>query len=211
MAHSYGSFRHPAVAPLSRYAPMVSARTVPRADPLLSGSAMQLLGRLMDRPHDAPSAPRSWSPPRRHRRCRSRSLPWARACHLFVLFPRTTISDVQRRMMTTPADGSVHALAIEAPSTCQAIVKGLFNHHAFRDRSRSRASTRSTGRASWRRRFITSPPRSRSAHPITASRSRCRPQFRRRVRELRRADMGCRSSVVIATNVSDIAPRDRHL
>src|SRR5205814_10349028 len=53
---------------------------------------------------------------------------------LFVLFPHGRISDVQRRMMTTPTDNNVHALAIEGTfDDCQAIVKGLFNHHAFRD------------------------------------------------------------------------------
>ena len=40
-------------------------------------------------------------------------------------------------MMTTAADANVHALAIEGTfDDCQAIVKGLFNHHAFRDRVR---------------------------------------------------------------------------
>jgi threonine synthase len=54
---------------------------------------------------------------------------------LFVLFPQGRISDVQRRMITTPVDNNVHALAIEGTfDDCQAIVKGLFNHHAFRDR-----------------------------------------------------------------------------
>src|SRR6202008_4847591 len=53
---------------------------------------------------------------------------------LFVLFPQGRISDVQRRMITTPANKNVHALAIEGTfDDCQAIVKGLFNHHAFRD------------------------------------------------------------------------------
>src|SRR6185369_12713570 len=56
---------------------------------------------------------------------------------LFVLFPRGRISDVQRRMMTTVEDDNVHALAIEGTfDDCQAIVKGMFNHHAFRDRAR---------------------------------------------------------------------------
>jgi threonine synthase len=37
--------------------------------------------------------------------------------------------------MTTATDDNVHALAIEGTfDDCQAIVKGLFNHHAFRDR-----------------------------------------------------------------------------
>ena len=56
---------------------------------------------------------------------------------LFVLFPKGRISDVQRRMMTTAADDNVHALAVEGTfDDCQAIVKGLFNNHAFRDRVR---------------------------------------------------------------------------
>ena len=71
---------------------------------------------------------------------------------LFVLFPHGRISDVQRRMMTTVEDDNVHALAIDGTfDDCQAIVKGMFNHHAFRDRCGSPASTRSTGRASSRR------------------------------------------------------------
>jgi threonine synthase len=54
---------------------------------------------------------------------------------VFVLYPKGRVSDVQRRMMTTAGDDNVHALAIEGTfDDCQAIVKGLFNHHAFRDR-----------------------------------------------------------------------------
>jgi threonine synthase len=56
---------------------------------------------------------------------------------LFVLFPQGRISDVQRHMMTTAEDDNVHALAIEGTfDDCQAIVKSMFNHHAFRDRAR---------------------------------------------------------------------------
>src|SRR5262249_40553327 len=45
--------------------------------------------------------------------------------------------DVQRRMMTTAADDNVHAVAVEGTfDDCQALVKALFNHHAFRDRVR---------------------------------------------------------------------------
>jgi len=54
-----------------------------------------------------------------------------------VLFPHGRISDVQRRMMTTVDDASVHALAIEGTfDDCQAIVKGMFNHHGFREQVR---------------------------------------------------------------------------
>src|SRR6195952_377498 len=53
---------------------------------------------------------------------------------LIVLFPHGRISDVQRRMMTTTGASNVHALAIEGNfDDCQAIVKGMFNHHKFRD------------------------------------------------------------------------------
>src|SRR5215475_8706060 len=44
------------------------------------------------------------------------------------------IPGVQRRMMTTTGASNIHALAIEGTvDDCQAIVKGLFNHHRFRD------------------------------------------------------------------------------
>ena len=56
---------------------------------------------------------------------------------LVVLFPHGRISEVQRRMMTTAPDANVHALAIEGTfDDCQALVKAMFNHHAFRDRVR---------------------------------------------------------------------------
>src|SRR2546423_8678322 len=52
---------------------------------------------------------------------------------VIALYPHGRISEVQRRMMTTQAESNVHALAIEGTfDDCQAIVKGLFNHHGFR-------------------------------------------------------------------------------
>ncbi len=52
-----------------------------------------------------------------------------------ILFPNGRVSDVQRRMMTTPQDNNVHALAIDGTfDDCQALVKDMFNDHAFRDR-----------------------------------------------------------------------------
>ena len=56
---------------------------------------------------------------------------------LIVLFPQGRISAVQRRMMTTAAAANIHAVAIDGTfDDCQTIVKGLFNHAAFRDRVR---------------------------------------------------------------------------
>ena len=54
-----------------------------------------------------------------------------------ILFPEGRVSDVQRRMMTTPTDANVHAIAVRGTfDDCQALVKGMFNDHAFRDRMR---------------------------------------------------------------------------
>jgi threonine synthase len=54
-----------------------------------------------------------------------------------ILFPAGRVSEVQRRMMTTTRAPNIHALAIEGTfDDCQALVKGMFNHHAFRDRLR---------------------------------------------------------------------------
>jgi len=44
------------------------------------------------------------------------------------------VSDVQRRMMTTPTEANVHAVAVKGTfDDCQALVKAMFNDHAFRD------------------------------------------------------------------------------
>ena len=52
-----------------------------------------------------------------------------------ILFPHERVSDVQRRMMTTPDDDNVHAIAVRGTfDDCQALVKGMFNDHGFRDR-----------------------------------------------------------------------------
>jgi threonine synthase len=54
---------------------------------------------------------------------------------IFILFPHGRVSDVQRRQMTTVADANVHAMALEGTfDDAQALVKGMFNHFAFRDR-----------------------------------------------------------------------------
>jgi threonine synthase len=53
---------------------------------------------------------------------------------LFILFPHGRVSDVQRRQMTTPVEGNVHALAMDGDfDDCQARVKDMFNDFAFRD------------------------------------------------------------------------------
>jgi threonine synthase len=54
---------------------------------------------------------------------------------IVILFPQGRVSEVQRRQMTSVAAPNVHAVAVEGTfDDCQALVKGMFNHHAFRDR-----------------------------------------------------------------------------
>ena len=56
---------------------------------------------------------------------------------IFVLFPEGRVSPVQQRQMTGSNAANVHALAIEGNfDDCQALVKAMFNHGAFRDRVR---------------------------------------------------------------------------
>ncbi len=56
------------------------------------------------------------------------------AVDVFILYPHGRVSEVQRRQMTTPTAANVHALAVDGDfDTCQALVKDMFNDHAFRD------------------------------------------------------------------------------
>lgn len=56
---------------------------------------------------------------------------------VFILYPHGRVSEVQRRQMTTPVEGNVHALAVDGDfDDCQARLKDLFNDHAFRDEVR---------------------------------------------------------------------------
>jgi threonine synthase len=134
---AYGNFRHPAVAPLSQLGVNTFLLELFHGPTLaFKDLAMQLLARLMDHALAA----------RGERRtivvatsgdtggAAVEAFRDRRQVDLVVLFPQGRISDVQRRMMTTSGAGNVSAIAIEGTfDDCQAIVKGLFNHHAFRD------------------------------------------------------------------------------
>src|SRR5258707_511422 len=134
---AYATFRHTAVVPLRQIGPHQFLLGVFHGPTLaFKDVAMQLISRLMD--HVLAQ------------RARRTTIVVATSgdtggaavdafagldnVDLIVLFPHGRISDMPRRMMTTSGAAHVHALAIEGTfDDCQAIVKGLFNHHDFRD------------------------------------------------------------------------------
>jgi threonine synthase len=137
---AYGTFRHPAVVPIAQFGASTFLLELFHGPTLaFKDIAMQLLARLMDHALAArgerttivvATSGDTGGAAVEAFRGRERA-------DLFVLFPRGRVSDVQRRMMTTANDNNVHALAVEGTfDDCQALVKGLFNHHAFRDRVR---------------------------------------------------------------------------
>ncbi len=137
---AYGNFRHPAVAPLTQLNPSLFVLELFHGPTLaFKDLAMQFVARLMD--HVL------------HQRAERTTIVVATSgdtggaaveafrgraqVDVVVLFPQGRISEVQRRMMSTVPDSNVHALAIEGTfDDCQALVKAMFNHHAFRDRVR---------------------------------------------------------------------------
>jgi threonine synthase len=137
---AYGNFRHPAVAPLTQLNANLFVLELFHGPTLaFKDLAMQFVARLMD--HVL------------HQRGERTTIVVATSgdtgaaaieafrgraqVDVIVLFPQGRISDVQRRMMSTVPDANVHALAIEGTfDDCQALVKAMFNHHAFRDRLR---------------------------------------------------------------------------
>jgi threonine synthase len=137
---AYGSFRHPAVAPLVQLGTNTFMLELFHGPTLaFKDLAMQFLARLMDYALEqrgerttvvvATSGDTGGAAVEAFRG-RSR-------IDLVVLFPNGRISEVQRRMMTTVADENIHALAIDGTfDDCQALVKAMFNHHAFRDQYR---------------------------------------------------------------------------
>ncbi len=135
---AYARFRHPAITPLVQIDRNVWVLELFHGPTLaFKDVAMQLLARLMDRVLEE-----------RNERvaivCATSGDTGGAAVEAFrgrsradaiVLFPNGRISDVQRRMITTASEPNVHAVAINGTfDDCQALVKAMFNDHAFRDR-----------------------------------------------------------------------------
>jgi threonine synthase len=135
---AYSTFSHESVTPLKQlgsnlfllelfHGPTIAFKDV----------AMQLIVRLMD-----------WSLARRDHRivvmaatsgdtggAAVEAFKHSTQADLFVLFPEGRVSDVQRKQMTTVNSNAVHNIAVQGNfDDCQAIVKALFNDHAFREK-----------------------------------------------------------------------------
>ena len=135
---AYASFEHDAVAPLIQSGPNEFIVELFHGPTLaFKDVAMQLLARVIDRILEdrnsrltivgATSGDTGGAAIEAFRG-RSNS-------DIFILFPHEKVSDVQRWQMTGVEDANVHALAIEGNfDDCQALVKGMFNHHSFRDK-----------------------------------------------------------------------------
>ena len=135
---AYGTFRHPAVAPIVQLGVNTFALELFHGPTLaFKDLAMQLLARLMDHVLAARSEHRTIVVATSGDTGGAAAEAFRDRDHvdLIVLFPHGRISEVQRRMITTVGAANVHAVAIAGSfDDCQAIVKGLFNHHAFRER-----------------------------------------------------------------------------
>jgi len=139
-ASAYAGFGHAAVAPLVQIEPNTFVLELFHGPTLaFKDVAMQLIARLMDHALavrgerativGATSGDTGGAAVEAFR--------GSSRVDVMVLYPDGRVSDVQRRMMTTPREENVHALAIEGTfDDCQALVKAMFNHHAFRDRVR---------------------------------------------------------------------------
>jgi threonine synthase len=138
IGEAYSTFRHPAITPLAQIDDNLFVLELFHGPTLaFKDVAMQLLGRMMDhvlkkRGQRATIVGATSGDTGAAAIEAFRGLDQV---DVFILYPHGRVSNVQRRQMTTIADSNIHTIALEGHfDDAQAIVKGLFNHHAFRDR-----------------------------------------------------------------------------
>ena len=135
---AYAQFGHPAVTPLVQIGPDRWVLELFHGPTLaFKDVAMQLLARLMDHML-AKRGERATIVGATSGDTGGAAIEAFRGSSrvdVVILFPNGRVSDVQRRMMTTPKETNVHAVAVDGTfDDCQALVKAMFNHLAFRDR-----------------------------------------------------------------------------
>ena len=137
---AYGTFRHPAVAPLIQiddrqwllelfHGPTLAFKDI----------ALQLVGRLFDHVL-AGRDERITIVGATSGDTGSAAIDGVRGCDrvdIVILYPAGRTSEVQRRQMTTVDSPNVHAVAVDGTfDDCQDLVKAMFADAAFRDRLR---------------------------------------------------------------------------
>lgn len=137
VSDAYGAFRHPATCPLVQIGDNLFVLELFHGPTLaFKDVAMRLLARLMDHvlrqrgeramivgatSGDTGSAAID-------------AFKGLERVDVVILYPHGRVSEVQRRQMTTVDAPNVATLAVEGTfDDCQALVKAMFNHHAFRD------------------------------------------------------------------------------
>jgi threonine synthase len=137
---AYASFGHPAVTPLVQIGPNRFVLELFHGPTLaFKDVAMQLLARLMEHvlAKHGQRALMVGATSGDTGGAAIEAFRGAQRSDVVILFPDGRVSDVQRRMMTTPKEANVHAVAVAGSfDDCQARIKDLFNDHAFRDRLR---------------------------------------------------------------------------
>jgi threonine synthase len=135
---AYNSFDHSAVTPLVQIGPDTFILELFHGPTLaFKDVAMQLIARLMD--HILAKTNRRamivGATSGDTGGAAIEAFRGSKRVDVVILFPDGRVSDVQRRMMTTPTEANVHSVAIDGTfDDCQALVKAMFNDHAFRDR-----------------------------------------------------------------------------
>ena len=134
---AYATFRHDAVCPLVQTGPDEFVLELFHGPTLaFKDVAMQLLARLMDHvlAERGERATIAGATSGDTGGAAIEAFAGRDRTDIFILFPHGRVSPVQQRQMTTSTAANVHAIAVEGNfDDCQDIVKGMFNHHAFRD------------------------------------------------------------------------------
>lgn len=135
---AYGTFRHEAVCPIVQAGPNSFILELFHGPTLaFKDVAMQLLARLMDHvlTQQGRRATIAGATSGDTGGAAIEAFAGRDRTDIFILFPHGRVSPVQQRQMTTSRAANVHTLAIEGDfDDCQALVKEMFNDHAFRDR-----------------------------------------------------------------------------
>lgn len=134
---AYGSFTHPAIAPLVQLEERLWVMELFHGPTLaFKDFALQFLGQLFDHIL-AKSGERRTIVGATSGDTGSAAIEAVRGSEyidIFMMHPEGRVSEVQRRQMTSISDANVHNLAVKGDfDDCQGMVKAMFNDLVFRD------------------------------------------------------------------------------